>query len=524
MTSIRNRAVHTLFLFASAACLMMSTLLGAPPARAFGPPSAPTRSIVVEFFNTSTGHYFYTLSGSDIAAIEAGSAGAGWVRTGLSFFAFPSLEASIFEGKLCDLDPDPCKPVSRFYAPGPNSHFFTGSADESAYLRNDAVGWEFESVAFYLPLADAQGRCTAPRVPVHRLYNDRYAFNDSNHRFTASATAREVMLGRGWRDEGVAFCGYALGTGFIAQPAFQQKDPAAIQPLGRCFEEPARFESCIGVSNLPVPSVLFDDRPSSTRDPFNDRTGFLNVNGVPNPPAGLVVAVTDVSRDAAASQTFVQLTSTGESAGIHLHTGTRGPDPYSSVTMLRQLATDAPATGEADRRFMPWRFHYGTPYELRLGFFATIRSWSADPGNHAYGAWTMEFLDTRSRRRVQFNVLSYGTAGPGGDFVGRDVDGTPIVLAAPDVASRFMTTTDGSVVQRLVPAMIAPTTPAGFHSTMNRAQFQALLKEVRALEPHLSADPADYAVAYFGVVNEIYGEGEMGLGAGRIQLGLTPTR
>jgi serine protease len=59
-----------------------------------------------------------------------------------------------------------------------------------------------------VPVPTTPGQCDASFVPVYRLYNNRFAQNDSNHRFTPSRDAREQMLAAGWRDEGVAFCAY----------------------------------------------------------------------------------------------------------------------------------------------------------------------------------------------------------------------------------------------------------------------------------------------------------------------------
>jgi hypothetical protein len=41
---------------------------------------------------------------------------------------------------------------------------------------------------------------------VHRIYNNRFAFNDSNHRFTTRLQEVAPMQALGWRYEGVAFC------------------------------------------------------------------------------------------------------------------------------------------------------------------------------------------------------------------------------------------------------------------------------------------------------------------------------
>lgn len=39
-----------------------------------------------------------------------------------------------------------------------------------------------------------------------RVYNNRFAFNDSNHRYMTSQSLYTQMLGLGWSGEGTVFC------------------------------------------------------------------------------------------------------------------------------------------------------------------------------------------------------------------------------------------------------------------------------------------------------------------------------
>jgi hypothetical protein len=145
---------------------------------------------IVEFHNTSLDHYFVTYDGDEARGIDAGMAGPGWSRTGASF------------------RPGGTTPVCRFYGTpgvGPNSHFFTAGADECEAVKH-ALGWTYEGLGFYTtPPSD--GWCAASLVPVHRLYNNRAAQNDSNHRFVTDTTLIPAMEAKGWVHEGVAFCG-----------------------------------------------------------------------------------------------------------------------------------------------------------------------------------------------------------------------------------------------------------------------------------------------------------------------------
>jgi hypothetical protein len=160
-------------------------------------------STVVEYYSPKLDHYFIT-AGPEAALLDADMA---FQRTGQGFKAW--LHATDA--------PAAAAPVCRFYASGPNSHFYTGSADEcqmlkaleqkekSAQPKGQAyAGWQYEGIAFYA-LMPVNGSCPNGTAPIHRHYNNRWMENDSNHRFTATAEMRYAMS-QGWNDEGVVFC------------------------------------------------------------------------------------------------------------------------------------------------------------------------------------------------------------------------------------------------------------------------------------------------------------------------------
>lgn len=162
---------------------------------------------VVEYYAEALDHYFITAAPDEAALLDGGGMG-GWKRTGHKFKAWL---------RMGDAPPN-AKPVCRFYARGPNSHFYTGVAEDCDYLkalearqRADArargepfLGWAFENIAFYA-LVPENGQCAPGTTPVYRAYNDRAAKNDTNHRFTADPRQRLAMA-LTWLDEGVAFC------------------------------------------------------------------------------------------------------------------------------------------------------------------------------------------------------------------------------------------------------------------------------------------------------------------------------
>jgi hypothetical protein len=159
----------------------------------FATPPAAKQVFVTEYHNRVLDHYFLSSSAGENAAIDSGFAGPGWARTGESFIA---------------IEPGACYssyPVFRFYTFGANSHFYTADPGECGFLRRNDPAWLFEGDAFgaHLPV---NGSCPGRTKPVYRLYNNRWMFNDSNHRFVTRLDLYQQMQERGWKGEGLAFC------------------------------------------------------------------------------------------------------------------------------------------------------------------------------------------------------------------------------------------------------------------------------------------------------------------------------
>jgi fermentation-respiration switch protein FrsA (DUF1100 family) len=154
----------------------------------------------VEFHNTITDHYFQAAGQGEIDGILAGAAGPGWELTGQSFKVWPQMPSDTFVAAA---------PVCRFYgvpAGGPNSHFFTASASECDFVKRAGSGWFYEGVGFYIrPVGDPRV-CPAGYLSVNRAYNNRFAQNDSNHRFTTSDSTLREMGSKGWAMEGTVMC------------------------------------------------------------------------------------------------------------------------------------------------------------------------------------------------------------------------------------------------------------------------------------------------------------------------------
>ena len=169
--------------------------------------SVASSTPVVEYYSPSLDHYFMSINADEIALLDAGRQGD-WKRTGSRFNAWLRTQDA----------PGGAVPVCRFFAAGPKSHFFTASASECDYLKSleqqqrraDSAagrtfqGWAYEGIAFYSVLP-RDGGCPAGMQAINRFYNNRYAQNDSNHRFIADPTLRAAMS-VSWNDEGSRFC------------------------------------------------------------------------------------------------------------------------------------------------------------------------------------------------------------------------------------------------------------------------------------------------------------------------------
>ena len=163
----------------------------------FSPPPADVVRRVIEFYNTRLDHYFYTPDAAEIAAIEAGSVGPDWVRTGEGFYA--------------DVQPG-CKfavdtPVYRFAGipgTGRSSHFFTRDCAECS-LVDKSGKWSFEGLPFWAAPVSSDGGCAAAPASVALLRLWR-PFGDSSHRFTTHPAIAAEMVAKGWVDEGPAMC------------------------------------------------------------------------------------------------------------------------------------------------------------------------------------------------------------------------------------------------------------------------------------------------------------------------------
>lgn len=159
------------------------------------PPSGNT----VEYYHAGFDHYFVTADPGEIAMLDGGAFGGAWRRTGQFFMTYANATAGT-------------APVCRFFSTSfapKSSHFYTASASECDAVRRNA-DWQFESVAFHVPLPDSAGHCPAGTIPVYRLYNNGQDAAP-NHRFTTDlATEQEFVGSRGFVPEGAGAIGVSM--------------------------------------------------------------------------------------------------------------------------------------------------------------------------------------------------------------------------------------------------------------------------------------------------------------------------
>jgi hypothetical protein len=156
---------------------------------------APPIQPVFAFYNQSIKHYFITASVAEKDSLLNSGGGGGWGIVDGGFNAWPA------DGPA----PAAARPVCRFYSSLVNSHFYTAGTGECELLKQPGSGWTYEGIAFRA-LVPTKGSCYPGTFPVWRLYNDRFAQVDSNHRFVNGADTYRHMMANGWIGEGVAFC------------------------------------------------------------------------------------------------------------------------------------------------------------------------------------------------------------------------------------------------------------------------------------------------------------------------------
>jgi hypothetical protein len=149
--------------------------------------------VAVEFYYPAWNFYFETSFPDEIEGLDGGAYGGVWKRTGQTFYVWPTAASN-------PLGVATCRFFTVFFAPK-SSHFYTPNADECNGLIATSQVWQFESIAFYIALADANGNCPPGTIPLYRFYDNGMG-GAPNHRYTTSLAIFNVMVAQGWQFEG----------------------------------------------------------------------------------------------------------------------------------------------------------------------------------------------------------------------------------------------------------------------------------------------------------------------------------
>jgi hypothetical protein len=483
---------------------LLSTVLCMPPAWAFDLEQF-TRTTVAEYVNDQTGHY-YVATADEQPVLDSGTSITGWHRTGFAFRVYLTSTAA-------------GQPVCRFYAPGPVTNFYTASAAEcSALQAHPEFGWIYEGIKFRAAVP-VDGSCPElDSQPVHRLYNNRPQFNDSNHRYVTDDGVRADMVARGWTDEGVVMCAqFALHDPVKYFAVLPSAD--VIRPIADCENEDITQGSCIGMNGLPAAlttrvagCVTYATNCGAIAPFWTPAFDFLTgTDG-----SALFTAQPAYATQAILEHSYVQPIS--YNLGAHVSSA----DAFgalASIEPLYQFTARAPAAGAADARVFPWRL--ARDNHVEISFWAlpkTVRR--ANAQSHGYGAPVIEFRDVASGASIDVSMLTYGTIPPG-DFVGAIDARTGNVYVSTTMGTRtlFGTTRMGNFIPCAGDGACASASTF-FNFRITAADFAKVLSLARGSNPALSANPADYALANFRFRNGILGTADVGVTIAQLSLGI----
>lgn len=146
---------------------------------------------VFRFFNEGTGGHFFTPNAQEMQNVHNNL--ALFNHEGVGFYAFDQNNA-----------PDNAQPVFRFFNEASGGHFYTINEQEAENVRNNLEAFRDEGVGFFaFENAGAEPEAT----PVYRFFNEA----SGGHFFTPSAEEAEFVRNNldAFRDEGIGF--YAFG-------------------------------------------------------------------------------------------------------------------------------------------------------------------------------------------------------------------------------------------------------------------------------------------------------------------------
>jgi hypothetical protein len=475
-------------------------LAGLPAWSFLIPGPDPARITVEEYMHDlgdGRGHFFLLSDAGEKQFIDSGQAGPGWRATGHRFGAYVAGSGRA-AGKVC-----------RFYAPGPVTHFYTASVAECEALRTHDLGWNYEGIRFEIDVPSG-GACAVGLAPIHRLFNARPQFNDSNHRYVADDAIRASLVASGWVDEGLVFC--ATSAEFVPAKRFDAA-AGAIRPVADCENEDLGGGGCIALNGIAggmenrigpyLPDLYIHPNPQWS-DRFGALTGYTFDLFTAQPPG---------DTDAVAAHSFVQRGFDAHPVlgwGFHVAGVDRIAGALGSIEPMFQFWTRPPGAGAADVRVFPWRTTRENALDLTFGLgISTVRR--ADSASHGYGAPMIVFRDVKSGGTVGVSMLTYATFPPG-DFVGAMDPATGLVIVSTTFGARatFGKSVSGEFIA--CDGTNPCTLPQSRYTfRLTRDDFARIVAMARAPNPALSTDVNDYLLVNVRFRNGIVNDAEVGV-------------
>jgi len=477
--------------------ILLALIAGVATTAAAVPFPYPYPEMAREYVHISTGRFqlFEDLEpeypGGRLAPPSPVGPGPGWVRTGYSM----EIESAGPGGRTLE-------PVCHFVSPATGAHFYTLAAGECGNLKSSDSGWAYRGIAF--EAASSRAGC-GDWSPVYRLYNNRWMFDDSMHRYTPDVWLRARLIREGWVDEGIAFCTPNWEhpppfSGFITSPRIATGPECDAGGKGVCF----------AVNYMPALSNTVDAFvelwPSRTTNPGYPGESH-SVTGLPPPDlyafwVRLATAQAIDNPSAVAAHSYVQAGGSSGMFGIHVNSADRQAGDYASINPRVQLVTPAAVWGGARN-----------PY-LDISFWMNVQTLTrADAQSHAYGGPVVTFVDRGSGLSLLVAIVAYGTITPAGgeETAGRDAHTGRVMVATTFLTPSFGERIAGEWVScsGAGGCALAEVKPYLFRLTRNA--FAVALARARAVEPRFSAVVDNYELAGFEFRNEVYREGRIGL-------------
>ena len=289
--------------------------------------------------------------------------------------------------------------------------------------------------------------------------------------------------------------------------------PARVVRSALCEDEVTGLGGCVGINQqAEMPRIIPLNQQTQTDPaviPFSRRTGTIG---------DVHTAQSSGSNYEIDTRSFAQTTVNGSEIGIYVN----GADisttiPATSVNPIYQFTTTPPATGETDRRVMPWKDSVNRDIELSFGLLVRTMQRANEQG-YAQSHPVIEMIDTKSRRNFYITIGAAAVAPlpttPEGDFYGKDFGvGNAIVSTVFRDNPGFGVRLSGNSFwcNTLNNTGSCPLTATLFAFHLRKQDVAFLISKARALDPVLSPDIADYAIDNFSFNNEVSADGKIGL-------------